>query len=186
VTRRAAVVRAVLGTARHDDVIVVTCWSAHDLAMGAAWEPDWSAVCCDYLAAEVTWDGAGRCDIADVIFWGACPVPTVGQAHLSDALRRYPGCAVAAAGAGCGACLVADRYGNVRPVAVGGQSCPPSLCALACGSFAYGWLCAGWPLAALNRQLRVAVSRGPAERDGLAQGVAVSCSLTVAGSVPRT
>jgi hypothetical protein len=189
VTGRAAVVRAVLSTARHDD-IVVTGWSACDLAMRATWEPDRPAACCDYLVAEVAdvadvaGDGASRCDIADVIIWRSCPVPDVARAQLSGVLRRYRGCAVAAVGAGSVACLIADRYGSTRSVAVGGRDCPPGLCALACCSFAYGWLCAGWPLAALNPELRIAASRGWAGSDGLAQGVVVSCSLTVAGPVP--
>jgi hypothetical protein len=184
VTGRAAMVRAVLGTDRHGDIIVVTGRSAYPLAMHQRWEPDQPAVCCDLLAAEVAGDGGGRCDIADVITGRACWRPAVARAWLAGVLRRYPGCAVAAARAGRGLCLVGDRYGNVMSIAVSGPGCTPGRCAVACGSFVHGWLCAGWPLAALNPQLRVAASRAWAGWGGLAQGPVVSCSLTVSGPVP--
>jgi hypothetical protein len=183
VTGRLAVVRAVLGTARHGDAIVVTGRYARDPDMRNTWVPDPPALCCDYLATELAGDGAGRCDIADVIISRACLRRPVDRAQLASVLSRYPGCAVVA-GAGPGACLVADRHGSVMSIAVVGRECPPGLCVLACGSFVHGWMCAGWPLAALNPQLRVAASRGRAGWDGLAQGVIVSCSLAVAGPVP--
>jgi hypothetical protein len=183
VTGRVAVVRAVLSTARQD--IVVTGWSGRNLAIREAREYERPAVCCDYLAAEVTRDGVGRCDIADVIIWREGQLrPTVAWVQLADALRRWPGCAVAAAGAGSGACQVADRYGSVTSIAVGGRDCPPGLCIFASASFVHGWLCAGWPLAVLNPELQVVVSRGWSGWDAPAQGVAVSCSLAVAGTVP--
>lgn len=180
-TGRAVVVRAVLGTARHG--IVITGWFTRHLAMCETWESERRPVCCDYLAAEVAGEPGSRCDIADVITWRACAMPAVTRTQLADVLSRCPGCAVVAASADLGRCLVADRYGTVASVAVRGPDCPPGLRVLACGSFVHGWLCAGWPLAALDPELQVAVHRARAGWSGLAQGVAVPCSLTVAGSV---
>jgi hypothetical protein len=183
VTGQAAVVRALLGT-HHGDVTVVTGRSAYPLAMRDTWEPDQPAVCCDLLAAEVAGDAGGLCDIADVIIGPVCWRPAVARAWLVGVLKRCPGCAVAVARAGRGLCLVADRYGTVMSIAVAGPGCTPGRCAVACGSFVHGWLCAGWPLAALNPQLRVAASRAWAGWGGLAQGPVVSCSLSVSGPVP--
>jgi hypothetical protein len=180
VMRRSAVVRAVLGTPRHGDAIVVTGEYVRDPAVHNAWAPERPAACFDYLAAELEKDGAGRCDVADVLAWSACPGQPVVRAQLAGVLRRYPGCAVAAAGSRSGTCVIANRQGAVTSVVVGGN-CPSGLCVLAGASFVHGWLCAGWPLAALNPHMWVAASPRWVGWRSHAQGSIVSCSLAMTG-----
>lgn len=105
--------------------------------------------------------GAARCwrEIADVIICEAYPQLPDAVCRLHSVLRRHPGCAVAAAGLGPGACVVAARCGSVATLTVRPPSGAPGIGAIACASVAHGWLCTGQPLAALD-QAAVRVSAG--------------------------
>lgn len=92
---------------------------------------------------------------ADVIVTSGRP----GPASPGEWLRRYPGCAVAAAWTSPGECTVATRYGILGGVAVSGQQGDGG--ALACAAFVHGWLTAGLPLALLS-PARLSVGPGPA------------------------
>jgi hypothetical protein len=108
--------------------------------------------------------------------------PAVVAARLTSVLGRYPGCAVAAASADAGTCMIAARFGTVVSLAICGPADDPRLRALACGSLVHAWLCAGRELAGLDPlSLRVVTRRTPATRGGLVQGGAWSCSLRDAG-----
>jgi hypothetical protein len=123
------------------------------------------AVSGDLVAADAaTGDaGPGSLEIADVICEPGRADPLT---WLAATLGRYPGCAVAAIGAGAGRCLVATRAG--RPITVsycgpnerGPHAAPgePASGALACAMFVHGWLAASWPLTALDPARLVAVT----------------------------
>lgn len=81
-----------------------------------------------------------RLEGADVIVTSGLP----GHTEPGEWLRRYPGCAVAAAWTSPGECAVATRHGVLRGLAVSGQAGDGG--ALACAAFIHGWLVAGWPL----------------------------------------
>lgn len=88
-------------------------------------------------------DGSARLDVADVIYCHERPAP-----WLSEILRRYPGCAVAAAGADRG-CLVACRTVTIsffNPITTNELG----LYSLICAMFVHGWRTAGWPLDVLD------------------------------------
>jgi len=105
--------------------------------------PGWHAVTGTLLAAD---DSAPPrlLEAADVIV----TLAGSGRTMLDEWLRRYPGCAVAAAWTRPGECSVATRDGILRSVAVSGQQGDGG--ALACAVFAQGWLTAGLPLALLS------------------------------------
>jgi hypothetical protein len=100
---------------------------------------------------------AWRLEEADVIVTTGGP----GTTGVGDWLRRYPGCAVAAAQVRRGECSVATRDGARRDVAVSGQGAAGAG-AFACAVFIHGWLAAGRSLALL-RPARLYVSPGAAD-----------------------
>jgi hypothetical protein len=104
--------------------------------------PGWLAVTGTLLVADDR-APARRLEAADVIVASAGR----GRPGPGEWLRRYPGCAVAAAWTRPGECSVATRSGVLTSVAVSGQSGDRG--ALACAVFTHGWLAAGLPLALL-------------------------------------
>lgn len=100
---------------------------------------------------------ARRLEEADVIV----TTDGVGTIGAGDWLRRYPGCAVAAALVRPGECTVATRGGALRSVAVSGQDAV-GVGAFACAVFFHGWLAAGRSLA-LFRPACLYVSPGTAD-----------------------
>jgi hypothetical protein len=103
----------------------------------------------DLIAADHAADDARSLEIADVIYRREVPEHTPVSAWLTETLDRYPGCSAAAIPtAGC-RFLIAPR-----------GSCPlifsflmPNKYAfnvLLGAIFVHSWLCAGWPLAALD------------------------------------
>jgi hypothetical protein len=120
---------------------LVAAWPRSD-ARGCAGRCSGGAVTGMLLAADerapTRW-----LEAADVII-------TTGWAEDSrpaEWLRRYPGCAVAAAMTQRDECSVATRGVGLRKVAVSGEETDAS--SLACAVFVYGWLAAGWSLAPL-------------------------------------
>jgi hypothetical protein len=105
--------------------------------------PGWRAVTGTLLVADDRVP-TRRLETADVIVASAGP----GCTGLGEWLRRYPGCAVAAAWTSSGECSVATRDGVLHSVAVSGQHGDRG--ALACAVFVHGWLAAGLPLALLS------------------------------------
>jgi hypothetical protein len=105
--------------------------------------PNWRTVTGTLLAAD---DRAPihRLEAADVIVTSAGP----GRTDPGEWLRRYPGCAVAAAWTTSERCSVATRTGVLRGVTVSGGQSDGS--AFACAVFVHGWLAAGLPLAFLS------------------------------------
>jgi hypothetical protein len=117
------------------------------------------AVAGDLIAADAAAGEPGRPEIADVIFRSGVPSCAVPAAWLDETLIRYPGCAVAAVGLGGGECMVAVRGACQAFVLSVLAESGDSYRDLACAAFVYGWLAAGWPLAALSSfRLEVASS----------------------------
>jgi hypothetical protein len=137
---------------------------------------------CDYLIAEMPDPRLSWCEIADVIICPAGPTSAGAGERLMRVLGRYPGCAVAVGIANAGMSVVAARSGPVITLSASGASGEPRWRALACGSIAYAWLCAGRPLAGLD-QLTIRVRAGQllAGGDGRSCGGAWSCWLWESG-----
>jgi hypothetical protein len=118
------------------------------------------AVSGDLMAADAMADGEASLEVADVIYGRESPDRARPSTWLAGTLARYPGCSVAAIAQAGGGCLAVPRGG--RPLAFpffmpNGPGFDP----LAHAIFVYGWLTAGWPLAALEPpRLETAVSRG--------------------------
>jgi hypothetical protein len=120
------------------------------------------AVSGDLIAADHAADDARSLEIADVIYRREVPAHTPVSAWLTETLDRYPGCSAAAIpAAGC-RFLIAPR-GN-RPLIFSFLMPNEYAFNVLLGAiFVHGWLCAGWPLAALDPpQLDVAGAFRPA------------------------
>jgi hypothetical protein len=150
---------------------------------GARWSwPAEPLLVCDFLAAEVPDSRSSWCEIADVITCPAGPEPD-GSAQFTTVLNCYPGCAVAVGIANAGTFMVAARCGSVISLSARGPSGGPSWRALACGSIAYAWLCAGRPLAGLDRfTIRVQAGQLLVGGEGPSCDGAWSCRLWESGS----
>ena len=94
-------------------------------------------------------------EAADVIIASAGP----RQIDPGEWLRRFPGCAVAAAWTTSDECSVATRNGMLHSVTVSGEQSYGG--AFACAMFVHGWLAARLPLVLLS-PARLYVSPGTA------------------------
>jgi hypothetical protein len=168
---------------RCDDVVALTARASQSHGASGRLRPDGFVVACDYVIADASCTDPGRFEIADLIICDAGgQQPARIAPQLANVLRRYPGCAVAAAGTSDGGCVIAAGCGTVVSVSTCGLPAEPGLRALAWGSFAQAWLCAGRPLAVLGEfSLRVVAGRAPARPGGLGHGGPWSCSLREAG-----
>jgi hypothetical protein len=180
VTGHAVRIRAT-GTAdaRHGyDVVTFTGRLLRNPAPSDHLQPGEPARACDFLAAGLPGAGQGWLEIADVIMCEGKARPARNAARLISVLGQYPGCAVAAASASAGSCMIAARCGTMVSITISGPPAEPGLRALVCGSFVHAWLCAGRPLAGLDpSSLRVAARRGAVGWKSLIQGGIWSCLL---------
>lgn len=150
--------RAWLTAGRISPAPAAVSWPARDADRPVAhWACGRLAVAGDLIAADAAAGEPGRPEIADVIFRSGVPSCAVPAAWLDETLIRYPGCAVAAVGLNGGECMVKVRSAcQAFVLSVLGESAD-SHRDLACAAFVYGWLAAGWSLAALSpSQLEVA------------------------------
>jgi hypothetical protein len=107
-----------------------------------------AAVSGSLIAADDMAGEARSLEIADVIYREERPCGARPPAWLARTLHRYPGCTVAVIPEEGGRYLIAPRSG--RPVSLSFFAPnEPGCDALVSAVFTYGWLCAGWPLAAL-------------------------------------
>jgi hypothetical protein len=144
-----------------DDRLTLAVWATRKSACAARlWPPIEAATTSDFLSADTGASTPAGLAIADLI---VCPpeLATGGFAERLEAiLRHYPGCAVAATELRGGECLVRSRGEAAIRFTVhhhGAETCSPALVG---GAFAYGWLIAGRPLAALRLARLYAVPRG--------------------------
>jgi hypothetical protein len=117
-------------------------------------------VTCEFVAADVSGREARWLELADVLISLVTGRADQAARSLAQVLAAYPGCAVAAAADAGGRCLVTARGGCAVLLTTAGPAPSPWLCALACGSLAYAWLCASRPLTELG-SVPVKVRLGP-------------------------
>lgn len=101
----------------------------------------------DVLVASAARSTPSLLESADVII---CLDRLRGRGPVTT-LRHYPGCLVAAAGLGGGAALVAARAARPARITLSGGPRDRAISALLGALFAYGWMTAGWPVAALDQ-----------------------------------
>ena len=134
-------------------------WSADQLDAGRS-RPDRTGCLTirgTLVAAGVRTDDSSGVGAADVIFAGDRADHDEPADWLGGILGRNPGCQVVAACDKPGDCVIATRDDGIRALSVDGHE-TARICAFACAVFAYGWLTADLPLAALE-PIRLTIRR---------------------------
>jgi hypothetical protein len=101
------------------------------------------------LPAYVGVSSSEQLGIADIIICSRELGSSGGAEFLRAILRRYPGCAVAAAELSSDECLVMTRCGAARKFTVHHEDAEAGWPTFLCAVFVHEWLAAGQPLAAL-------------------------------------
>ena len=103
----------------------------------------------EFVAADASVDDEARQALADVIFDSGFPARAVPAQRLSQTLRAFPGCAVAASWRSREVCAVATCQGTLAISVCGADELGASFRLFACAAFVHGWLSARWPIASL-------------------------------------
>jgi len=183
VTPRAAVARHAVLAMSHPQAsgtLTLVDWTADSSTRRAEpWPRTGPVTTSHFLPAHAAHSNPGRLGIADIIVCSGEPTATQSAGCLRAIFWRYPGCAVAAAELGAGQCLAGPRDEAAVRFTVRRGDAGPRSCAFVCAAFMYGWLVAGWPLAALDpAQLRVISSTLPAGQKSQCPDAVMSLSFS--------
>lgn len=144
----------------------------------------------EFVAADASMSDPEWQAIADIVFHGGSRSHVEPAAWLSQTLRTFPGCAVAATWLNRDICAVATRQCGMFTISLCGAGDPgTSIRLFACAAFVHGWLAAQWPLEALNPdRLEICEDSLAASQNMLKRGVAMmsfgifyACSLSGSG-----
>jgi hypothetical protein len=134
------------------------------------------AVTGEFVAADASMGNPEWQAIADIVFHAGSPSLVAPAAWLSQTLRAFPGCAVAATWLNRDICAVATRQCGMFTISVCEAGNPDiGIQLFACAAFVHGWLAAQWPLEALNPSwLETCEDSLAASQNMLKRGVALT------------